>query len=188
MFEKASTPQPGQSQAYTVLFCFEFSCCCPFLLYTSFPPAPNFSQIPKTLQKSKTSGSITPNKSSDRSQENKLKESKGKTAAPTPAPKTQVPSRSRSCSCSCLSFRSCSCSCSCSSSSSRSFSSPTSCQVVEVFEYDPLLGYCTVKRKTVPVLEVSEHGATPPPHSASSVNLSYLQVQISPFPSLVILV
>ena len=50
------------------------------------------------------------------------------------------------------------------------------CQVVEVFEYDPLLGYCTVKRKTVPILEVSEHGSTPPPSTTASVNLNFLQV------------
>ena len=48
--------------------------------------------------------------------------------------------------------------------------------MVEVFEYDPLLGYCTVKRKTVPILEVSEHGSTPPPTTTASVNLNFLQV------------
>ena len=52
-------------------------------------------------------------------------------------------------------------------------------QVVEVFEYDPLLGYCTVKRKTVPILEVSEHGSTPPPTTTASVNLNFLQVTVS---------
>ena len=51
-------------------------------------------------------------------------------------------------------------------------------QVVEVFEYDPLLGYCTVKRKTVPILEVSEHGSTPPPTATASVNLNFLQVTL----------
>ena len=48
--------------------------------------------------------------------------------------------------------------------------------MVEVFEYDPLLGYCTVKRKTVPILEVSEHASTPPPTTTASVNLNFLQV------------
>ena len=51
--------------------------------------------------------------------------------------------------------------------------------MVEVFEYDPLLGYCTVKRKTVPILEVSEHGSTPPPTTTASVNLNFLQVTVS---------
>ena len=30
---------------------------------------------------------------------------------------------------------------------------PPKTQVIEVFEYDPMLGYCTVKRKTVPITE-----------------------------------
>jgi hypothetical protein len=63
--------------------------------------------------------------------------------------------------------------------------------VVEVFEYDHKLGYCTVQRKTIPIIEVTEEtlysvhcpkqeldksGSTPPPASTSSVNLSFLQV------------
>ena len=53
---------------------------------------------------------------------------------------------------------------------------PVNCQpktmVVEVFEYDPMLGYCTVKRKTVPIDEeesARKDSLTP------SINLSYLQ-------------
>ena len=40
--------------------------------------------------------------------------------------------------------------------------------VIEVYEYDPLLGYCTVKRKTVPIEEVVEN------QSSLSVNMSFL--------------
>ena len=50
---------------------------------------------------------------------------------------------------------------------------PPKTQVVEVFEYDPMLGYCTVKRKTVPVVEVTEHENNV--NVQSSVNLSFLQ-------------
>ena len=45
---------------------------------------------------------------------------------------------------------------------------PPKTQVIEVFEYDPLLGYCTVKRKTVPINDVEE-ALTP-----VSVNMSFL--------------
>ena len=45
---------------------------------------------------------------------------------------------------------------------------PPKTQVIEVFEYDPLLGYCTVKRKTVPINEVEE-ALTP-----VSINMSFL--------------
>jgi hypothetical protein len=49
-------------------------------------------------------------------------------------------------------------------------------QVVEVFEYDPLLGYCTVKRKTVPIDSNSTAaGDTAASAISSSVNLSFLQ-------------
>ena len=44
-------------------------------------------------------------------------------------------------------------------------------QVIEVFEYDPLLGYCTVKRKTVPISEVVPDTVQSPSVSA---NLSFL--------------
>ena len=43
--------------------------------------------------------------------------------------------------------------------------------VVEVFEYDPMLGYCTVKRKTVPI----EQEESIRKDSMTSINLSYLQ-------------
>ena len=47
---------------------------------------------------------------------------------------------------------------------------PVRTQVVEVFEYDPLLGYCTVKRKTVPINEPAESVQSP-----VSANLNFLQ-------------
>ena len=51
---------------------------------------------------------------------------------------------------------------------------PPKTQIVEVFEYDPMLGYCTVKRKTVPVVEAIDHdNIVNAPYS--SVNLSFLQ-------------
>ena len=57
-------------------------------------------------------------------------------------------------------------------------------QVIEVFEYDPMLGYCTVKRKTVPVTPA----VTEPPNTPStpvSANLSFLQTkEESPAPTL----
>ena len=44
-------------------------------------------------------------------------------------------------------------------------------QVIEVFEYDPLLGYCTVKRKTVPINENPETVQSP----SVSANLTFIQ-------------
>ena len=44
-------------------------------------------------------------------------------------------------------------------------------QVIEVFEYDPLLGYCTVKRKTVPINENPESVQSP----SVSANLTFIQ-------------
>ena len=44
-------------------------------------------------------------------------------------------------------------------------------QVIEVFEYDPLLGYCTVKRKTVPINENPENVQSP----SVSANLTFIQ-------------
>ena len=41
--------------------------------------------------------------------------------------------------------------------------------MIEVFEYDPMLGYCTVKRKTVPL--------TPVVTEPVSANLSFLQTK-----------
>ena len=45
-------------------------------------------------------------------------------------------------------------------------------QVIEVFEYDPLLGYCTVKRKTVPVNNENAESVQSPSVSA---NLTFIQ-------------
>ena len=49
-------------------------------------------------------------------------------------------------------------------------------QVIEVFEYDPMLGYCTVKRKTVPVNPEPE----PSQPTSVSANLSFLQTKEEP--------
>ena len=51
-------------------------------------------------------------------------------------------------------------------------------QVIEVFEYDPMLGYCTVKRKTVPVNPEPE----PSQPTSVSANLSFLQTKEEPTP------
>ena len=48
---------------------------------------------------------------------------------------------------------------------------PVKTQTIEVFEYDPMLGYCTVKRKTVPINDVPEQTQSP----SKSANLSFLQ-------------
>ena len=55
---------------------------------------------------------------------------------------------------------------------------PIKTQVIEVFEYDPLLGYCTVKRKTVPIDE-KETLSEP----SKSINISYLKTSDSEKPT-----
>ena len=53
---------------------------------------------------------------------------------------------------------------------------PPRTQVVEVFEFDPLLGYCTVKRKTIPIdsTTAAAEATAAPAAGSSSVNLSFL--------------
>ena len=62
---------------------------------------------------------------------------------------------------------------------------PPKTQVIEVFEYDPMLGYCTVKRKTVPITEgPASAGADNNVQSPSvSANLSFLQSPTQPPPT-----
>jgi hypothetical protein len=50
-------------------------------------------------------------------------------------------------------------------------------QVVEVFEFDPLLGYCTVKRKTIPIVPTTTLSTAEA--TGSSINLSFLQSTLS---------